>query len=345
MKKKGKSRSTNLVVRLCLVAVVALVVTVAAASAATSAPAAKSADRIKAAILYQSAATVGSYNTTHNAAFNAMCQKYDFDCQTIDHLPPAQTADAMRALASQGVKIIIASSNGYADQLLQVAPQFRDTWFVMTSDLPTTNGLRNVAAFEWDWYQFGWLGGLTAGYLSKTGRMGYVLGAPLLAAGQAMEGFLQGARLSNKKAKLTFRNINSFSDPVAAREAAQAMISSGVDVLTGIAGGANLGIIQAAEAAKAKYIGYLADEYKTAPGTIPTSMMGNVAREYDQLGKLYTKHQLQPKIYVGTLKNAGISLAPLRGVPTPVKKKILAAVARLKAGKLKINEKGLFPIQ
>ncbi len=274
-----------------------------------------------------------------------MCNKYNFQCRTIDNLPPAQAVDAMRNLGSQGVNLIIASSNGYSDQLIQAAREFPNTWFVMTSDLPSTQGLPNVVAFVWNWYQFGWLGGVAAGYLTKTGKTGYVLGAPLLAAQQAMEGFRQGAQIGHPGTQVTFRLINSFNDAVAAREASQAMISAGVDVLTGIAGGANPGIIQASQSSRVSYIGYLADEYSTAPGSIPTSMVGNVAKEYDDLGRLYSSHQLQAKLYVGTVQDGTISLAQLRDIPADTASKIQQQVANLKDGKITIDETKLFPLQ
>ena len=307
---------------------------VAAASASTSHTNAAP----KVAIIETGPALVGSYNTTHTVAFKAMCAKYKFNCKVVDNVDYAKTDQILTQLASSGMNLIIANSNGFANGLLDIAPKFKNTWFVVTSDIPGTNGNKNLAGFVQDWQQFGYLGGVTAGYLSKSGIAGYVVGQPLTAAKRMMSGFLQGERYVNPKAKLRYKYTNSWVDTSLAKQAALAEIASGADVVTAIDGGGNPGVIQAAQEKKLKYLGYLADEYKSAPCCIPTSMTINAKHIYDQIGSLYSTKKLQPKLYVGTVQDGTIALAPLRGVSKSVAAKILAVQAKLKAGQIKVKE-------
>ena len=319
------------------------VVIAAACGSTTSQPQAQH-QQINVAIIEEGPATVGSYNSTHTAAFTAMCQKYNFQCHIIDNVDYPKAAETLRNLASQGTNLIIANSNGYADALLEVAPQFPKTWFVMTSDIDSTKGNKNLAAFVQNWQEFGFMGGLVAGYLTRTGVMGYVIGQELTAAKAAMSGFLQGADIGHPGSKLLYRYTNSWTDTAAAKDAAQAEMAAGADVVTGIDGGGNPGIIQAAQEQKTWYIGYLADEYQTAPGSIPTSMVENVGLIYDEVGGYYTNHTLQPKIYMGTVANGVITLAPFHNVPQDVIDKVNAEIQKLKSGEFQVQST-LYPPQ
>ncbi|MGI8827651.1 MAG: BMP family protein [Chloroflexota bacterium] len=296
-----------------------------------------------AAIIEEGPAMAGSYNTSHTVAFKQMCATYAFKCRVVDNVNYPQAAQTLQSLASQGMNLIVANSNGYADALIQVAPQHPKVWFVMTSDITSTKGNKNVAGFIQDWQQFGFLGGAAAGYLSKKGTMGYVVGQPLTAAQRMISGFAQGARLVKPHAKLLVRYTNSWTDTGAAKEAAIAEIGSGADVVTAVDGGGNPGVIEAAQEKKVDYIGYLADEYKSAPGRIPTSMVVNVHKIYTQIGHKYTTHTLKPKLYVGTVANGIIRLAPLRGVPASTKAKIFAVVAKVRSGAIRVKET-LYPV-
>jgi basic membrane protein A len=267
-----------------------------------------------------------------------MCQKQGFQCRVVDNIDYPKAAETLRNLASQGMNLVIANSAGYGDAVLEVASQFPKVWFVMTSDLESTKDNKNVAVFTQDWQQFGFLGGVTAGYLSKTGVMGYVNGQPLLAARRAMSGFLQGARYVNPNAKLLVRYTDSFVDTAKAKEATLAEVAASADVVTGICGGGNPGILQAAQEKRAWYIGYLADEYKSGPGSVPTSMVEDIPAIYQQVGQLYTSKKLEPKLYVGTVANGIVKLAPFHDVPPEVVQKVEAVISKVRSGEISVQQ-------
>jgi basic membrane protein A len=283
-------------------------------------------------------ATVGGYNVAHTNAFNAMCKKYSFNCKIVDNVNFPTAAQTMTTVAASGANMVIVNSSGFAAAMLEVAPKFPQVWFVMTSDLETTNNLKNVAGFIQTWREFGYLGGVVAGYMSKTNKAGWVNGLPLAAARKMMGGFIQGARSVNKKMKVLVRYTNSFVDTSLAKQAALTEIADGADVLTGVAGGAQAGVSQAVVEKKKKYIGYILDDYKSAPCCTITSMTLDLLTVYNRIGNLYTSKKLGARLYVGTVKNGSIKLAPLRGVPAPIAKKILAIQARMKQGKIAVAD-------
>ena len=91
--------------------------------------------------------------------------------------------------------------------------------------------------------------GVLAGRMSKSGVVGTVASFNFSNITWQAEGFRLGARYVNPKIKAFSTYINSFSDAGKAKEAAQAMIDGGADVIYSSTDQASRGIYAAAEAA------------------------------------------------------------------------------------------------
>lgn len=298
-----------------------------------------SSDRASVVLISGASLTVGAYERSHKASFDAMCATYDFDCRAVDSIDYAVAEQTLTRLATSGTDLIVVNSSGFAEALTEVAPDFPETWFIMTSDIDSPDGLENVAGFVNDWAEFGYLGGVAGAHISDTGVFGFSNGEPLTVADKVMGGFIDGARSVNPDSKLVVRYANSWTDTTLTREASLAMLNAGADLLSGLAGSASPGTIQAVQREKADYIGYYADEYEEAPCCVRTSMVVNTEQQYDQLGQLYAGEKLQPKLYLSTVENGGITLAPLRGVPKATAQKIQAIQQKIADGEIEVTSK------
>jgi simple sugar transport system substrate-binding protein len=89
----------------------------------------------------------------------------------------------------------------------------------------------NVATYRPDLYQCFYLMGLMAGGLTKTDKAGYVATIPTPDEVRAINAFTLGLREVKPNAVLVVRWINSYYDPPAAKEAAEALVSEGADFL------------------------------------------------------------------------------------------------------------------
>lgn len=282
-------------------------------------------------------AGVGGYEQSHLESFKAMCSKYDFDCSVIDEVDYAGAPRTLTRLATSGTDLVVANSSGFADSLEEVAPDFPETWFVMTSNIEEPKGFDNLAGFVNDYTELGYLGGVAGAHISQGDIFGFANGEPLEVIDQLMGGFIDGARTVDPNSKLLVRDTNSFTDATLAREASKAEIAQGADLLSSTAGSATPGSIQAAQQAKVDFIGYFADEYERAPCCVRTSMVVNTKQQYDKLGELYASEKLQPKLYRSTVENGGITLAPLRGVPTATAEKIQAVQKKIADGDIQVT--------
>ncbi len=81
-------------------------------------------------------------------------------------------------------------------------------------------------------------------------------------------GYERGAKEVDPDIEVDFRVLGNWCDANKAGDLANSMIDAGVDVILTAAGGANQGVIQAAQA-RGKYVLYFDDDhYELAPGTI-----------------------------------------------------------------------------
>jgi basic membrane protein A and related proteins len=72
---------------------------------------------------------------------------------------------------------------------------------------------------------------MMAGALSKTNKIGYVGAFPISEVKRHINAFAMGARAVNPKATVNVRWINAWFNPAAAKEAAEALISEGIDAM------------------------------------------------------------------------------------------------------------------
>ncbi len=91
----------------------------------------------------------------------------------------------------------------------------------------------NEATFYYEKERYVYLWGYAAGLLTKSNKIGYVDAFPGPYANSCATALALGLRASNPNADVVVALIGSWYDPPAARQASEALIDSGVDVLIG----------------------------------------------------------------------------------------------------------------
>ena len=97
---------------------------------------------------------------------------------------------------------------------------------------------------------------MLAGGLTKSNTIGVVGAMPIPEVNRIVNAFVQGAKQTNPKATVKVSFINSFFDPATAKQAAQAQLSAGADVLFA----ERDGVIAAAKEADVPVIGMMVDQ-------------------------------------------------------------------------------------
>lgn len=244
-----------------------------------------------------------------HAALNAVAEDGEI---TYDHVDDLGTADEMeRALrdiiASEDPDIIVGDAFAAEDAVREVAREFPDTAFVFGSG--GEEQAPNFSVFD-NWLQDpAYLAGMLAGGLTETGTIGVVGAMPIPEVNRIVNAFTAGAQETRPDARVTVSFINSFFDPATAKQAAEAAIAGGADVLFA----ERDGVIAAAEEHQLPVFGMMVDQKDQAPDYVVSSLVWNMRPTIEAVVAAVKdgSYEAQNLAEYSFLKNGGSSLAPI----------------------------------
>jgi basic membrane protein A len=229
-----------------------------------------------------------------------------------DHVDDLGTADEMeRALrdiiASEDPDIIVGDAFAAEDAVREVAKEFPDTAFVFGSG--GKEQAPNFSVFD-NWLQDpAYLAGMLAGGLTTTGTIGVVGAMPIPEVNRIVNAFTAGAQEIRPDARVTVSFINSFFDPATAKQAAEAAIAGGADVLFA----ERDGVIAAAEEHQLPVFGMMVDQKDQAPEYVVSSLVWDMRPTIEAVVAAVKdgSYEGQNLAEYSFLKNGGSSLAPI----------------------------------
>ena len=200
-------------------------------------------------------------------------EKYGAEIAYTENLQAADMAATFTDYAASGYDIVIGHGFQFGDPALEVGAQYPDTKFICVEADAAAD---NVASYVMKCEEGGYIEGMLAASMTKSNKLGFigpVEGASLI---KIMNGFEDGAKSINPDIEVQTAWTGSFTDTALAKEAAQAMIDSGVDFIAHDANECGTGAINAAKDAGIYATGDSYDQHELAPETILTSSMYNV---------------------------------------------------------------------
>ena len=203
--------------------------------------------------------------------------------------------------------MVFTTSFGYMDPTLTVAQDNPEVIFEHCSGFKTND---NMATYFGRMYQPRYLSGLVAGSMTEVNSIGYVAAFPIPEVIRGINAFTLGVREVNPEAEVKVVWTSTWYDPVKEREAAQALLDEGVDI---IAQHQDTTEPQkaAAEAGKLS-IGYDSDMAQFVGDTVLTSPVWNWGTYYvdtiqDVLDGTWETHQFWGGLNSGIVKLAELS--------------------------------------
>ncbi len=187
--------------------------------------------KIKAAFIY--VGPIGDYGWTHahDAGRKYVQEEFKDWLETV-YAESVPEADAPRYLdrfvVEEKSDVVFTTSFGFMDATIEAGKKYPDKIFFHCSGYKRA---KNVGTYFAEFYQLYYLNGLMAGALTKSGKVGYVAAHPIPEVVRHINAFALGVKEVNPNAKVDVRWLFSWYDPAKAREAAEAMIADGVDVL------------------------------------------------------------------------------------------------------------------
>jgi simple sugar transport system substrate-binding protein len=304
--------------------------TALAALALFAAPAA--AQEVKIGFVYVSPVGSAGWTYQHDLGRQHIEKHFAGKVKTsfVESVPEGADAErVIRQLATAGNQIIFTTSFGYMDPTNKVAPTFPKITFEHATGYKRGKNVGTyIARFEEGRY----LAGLVAGRMSKSGVAGYVAAFPIPEVVRGINAFAIGMREANPKATVRVVWVNSWYDPGKEREAAEALIGQGADVIMQHTD--STAPVQAAEAKGVFAIGYHSDMSKFGPKAHLVASTHNWNGFYQMVVEKVMKNQWKSEAWVGGLKEGAVRMAgwgPM--VPDAVKKLVADKEEAIKTGK------------
>jgi basic membrane protein A and related proteins len=209
-------------------------------------------------------------------------------------------------LATQGHRLIFATSFGYLEPALRVAAEFPDVKFEHAGGYKTA---ANLNTYNARYYEGRWLAGWLAGQRSASGIAGYVAGFPVPEVVQGIDAFALGMRAANPNALVRVLWLNTWFDPAREREAAITLINQGADVLTHHT--ASPAVVQAAEEKGVKVIAYHSDMSRLAPKAQLAAVTHHWGDYFTEVAKSVLDERWAPKPVWGGLRQGMVNLSAI----------------------------------
>jgi len=147
----------------------------------------------------------------------------------IENVPEgAESERVIRDFAQKGYDLIFTTSFGYMDPTLAVAAEFPDAQFVHISGYKNAD---NVSTVFGRIYQPRYLSGLAAGEATESNIIGYVAAFPIPEVIRGINAFTLGVKEVNPDAEVRVVWTNTWFDPPQEKEAAEALLAVGADVI------------------------------------------------------------------------------------------------------------------
>jgi basic membrane protein A len=147
----------------------------------------------------------------------------------VENVP--ETADAervIRQLAADGNTLIFTTSFGYMEPTLKVARSFPKVHFEHATGYKTAP---NVGVYQARFYEGAYLLGVLAGKMTKSNTLGFVGSFPIPEVIRNINAFTLGAQSVNPAVKTKVIWVNTWYDPGKERQAAEALVAQGADVM------------------------------------------------------------------------------------------------------------------
>jgi basic membrane lipoprotein Med (substrate-binding protein (PBP1-ABC) superfamily) len=259
-----------------------------------------------------------------HSALTAAAKDGKIEYKHVDNLATSDALErSLRDIATnEQPDAIIGDAFAAEEAVRKVAAEFPEIPFAFGSG--GEPAAPNLSVFD-NWLQDpAYLSGMLAGGLTKTDTIGVVGAMPIPEVNRIVNAFVMGVGETNPEATVKVSFINSFFDPAAAKQAAQAQVSADADVLFA----ERDGVIAAAEEAGLPVIGMMVDQEDESPKHVATSLIWNMGPTVDAvIGQTKDGPQAVDLGRYSFMKEGGSEIAELNtgivgGIPDELVKRI-----------------------
>jgi len=293
----------------------------------------KKAEPLKVGFVYVSPIGDAGWTTQHNRGREQMQAALGEQVTTsfVEKVPEGADAErVIRDLAAQGHKLIFTTSFGFMNPTIKVAEEFPDVKFEHATGYKSA---ANVGTYNVRFYEGRYAAGVLAGRMTKSNTLGYVGAFPIPEVLQGINAFTLGARSVNPKAQVRVIWVNSWYDPGKERDAANALIGQGADIVTHHTDSS--AVVAAAEDKGRMAVAYHSDMSRFGAKAQLAAVTHHWGEYYTKTAQSVLDGSWKPGNLWGGMKDGMIKVEAFNAsVPKDVVELVEAKAAAIKAGEL-----------
>ena len=293
--------------------------------------AAKKPAPLKIGFVYVSPIGDAGWTTQHNRGREQMQAALGDKVTTtfVEKVPEGADAErVIRDLAAQGHQLIFTTSFGFMNPTVKVAEEFPDVRFEHATGYKTAP---NLGTYNVRFYEGRYVAGVLAGRMTRSNTLGYVAAFPIPEVLQGINAFTLGARSVNPKAQVRVIWVNSWYDPGKERDAANALIGQGADIVTHHTDSS--AAVAAAEEKGRMAVAYHSDMSRFGPKAQLAAVTHHWGEYYTKTAQSVLDGTWKPGSLWGGMKDGMIKVESFHAtVPKEVVDEVNARASAIKAG-------------
>lgn len=289
-----------------------------------------------------------SFNQSAHEGAKAAAEELKGFYKYVETQDPKDYAANMGQFTNKKYDVIVTVGFLMTDATAEAAAGSPETKFIGVDQFfdPAKVTVKNVTGILFPEDQAGYGAGYLAGLMTKTNKLGQVLGLEIPPVQKFAKGFEAGAKAANPEVKVSTvyhpAGDNAFNDPVWGAGEAKKQLAQGADIIFGAGGNTGNGALQevakTSGAGKSTFcIGVDTDQWDTVPAAQPclvTSAMKLITEGVTDTIKVAKDGE-----FAGLVTMGKAGLAPYHDfdsvIPAEVKTKVEEIVKQMEAGTLK----------
>ncbi len=292
-----------------------------------------------------------SFNATAWKGMEMAAKKLKVEVKYLESQQQADYATNIQEFINEGCDIIITVGFMLGDATKEFAEKYPDQKFAIV-DFAYDPPLPNVLGLVFSVDEASFLAGYLAAGMTQTGKVATFGGIKIPPVTQFMVGYEQGVKYYNKQHGTnvevlgweTDLNKEGFGDGVFVgnfestddgRRVAESFMDEGADIILPVAGPVGLGTAAAVKERGAMMIGVDTDWYVSAPEykeVYLTSVLKNMDIAVFEAIKMVVEGKFHGGVFVGTLANNGVGIAPFHEFEDKVPDDLKAELEQVREG-------------
>jgi basic membrane lipoprotein Med (substrate-binding protein (PBP1-ABC) superfamily) len=284
-------------------------------------------DTFRVAALFQTSIEEPWDGVIHQACLKAV-DELGIEYEFTESVAAADIEKVLREYAERGFDLIVGDAFLAGEEpSRRVAADYPEIAFAFGSEFGPVDP--NYSVFD-NWiHEPSYLSGVIAGMVTETNVLGVVAAIPINEVNRLTNAFKAGALSVNPDIRMKIAYIGGWFDPPKAKEAAQAQIEAGADLIFA----ERFGVFEAAREAGIYAFGNMSDQNELAPDVVIT---GPVWDMYPTIE--YLVNTVKADAFVAQdlkdfsmMAKGGASLAPFHGFEDTLPADVIAKVRELEA--------------